>query len=376
MENSHKQTTLLVAAGGGGDALAALLLSRRLAADGKVPVVASYSWDRRILDPDPGPRSAAEFEDTRRITPANVEITSSSRLRSKGLSTMQLLAESTAARFVLLDPENGAAGMRRQLIELVDYFSFDSVLLVDVGGDLLAVGTEADLRSPLADALALAALADFPIQVRVAVAGPGLDGELSEAYVRSRCLGLGGALFARLDSSDVEPHFAALAGHPSESTTLLAAAALGLTGYAEIRDNADLVSLTNASADVFDLSVSAVFVGNQLAQRLATTHSMAEAEAVTLTVCGRSELDYERRKAAAQRLLTPPTTSELRRRLQDYWSSSTARGITLATFRRLTETMRLARYDPDLIRSLAGSRAHRRLALCWTAPEHVNGASH
>jgi hypothetical protein len=61
MNNGHSGTTLLVAAGGGGDALASLLLSRQLSADSKVPVVASYSWDRRILDPLPGPRSITDF---------------------------------------------------------------------------------------------------------------------------------------------------------------------------------------------------------------------------------------------------------------------------------------------------------------------------
>jgi hypothetical protein len=269
---------------------------------------------------------------------------------------------------MLLDPYGGALGMRQQLLELVECFSFETVFLVDVGGDLLAVGTETELRSPLADALALASLADFPVPVRVAVAGPGLDGELSSTYVRSRCLSLNGELFARLDTSDVEPFFPALAEHPSESTTLLAAAAIGMSGKVEIRDNADLVSLTDASADVYILGASSAFSGNQLAQRLATTRSMDEAEAATLNVCGRSELDYERRKAAMRRHLIPPTASERRSRLRDYWSSSTARGISLATFRRLTEVMRLTRYDPNLVRSMVGSRAHRRLALCWTSP--------
>jgi hypothetical protein len=108
------------------------------------------------------------------------------RLRSRGLSTLGLLARTMTARFVLLDPHGGATGMRQQLVQLIETLSFESAVLVDVGGDILATGVEAELRSPLADALSLAALADFPVPVDIAVAGLGLDGELSPTYARSR----------------------------------------------------------------------------------------------------------------------------------------------------------------------------------------------
>jgi hypothetical protein len=367
MEDGRAPTTLLVAAGGGGDALASLLVSRRLLDNSQSPIIASYSWDRRILDPLPGPRLPDDFEATRPLTPRSVEIIAQSRLHSGGVSSVQLLAESTPARFVLLDPSNGAVGMRQQLIELVEHFASASVLLVDVGGDLVASGTEEDLRSPLADALALASLADFPISVRVAIAGPGLDGELAASYVRARCTAIGGKLFGRLGAADVEPYFAALARHPSEATTLLAAAALGMTGRAEIRDSADLVSLDGGSAEVYVIDASAAVASNQLAQELVATQSMDEAEAATVAICGRSELDYERRKATMLLAMKPPPATEMRGRLQNYWSFATARGITLATFRRLTEVMHLTTYDADLVRTLAGARADSRLALCRTS---------
>jgi hypothetical protein len=363
MSNGRSGTTLFVAAGGGGDALASLLLFRRLSAGSQVPVVASYSWDRRILDPLPGPRSVADFGGVRQLTPHNVEVTASSRLRAGGQSTLRLLAETTAsAHFVLLDPHHGAAGMRWQIEELIHHFSFESVVLVDVGGDLVAIGSEEELRSPLADALTLASLVDLPVPITVAVAGPGLDGELSPSYVRSRCIGLGGSLLTQLNAFDIEPYFSSLAEHPSEATTLLAAAALGITGRAEIRDNADVVSVTEASAQVYVLSGSGALAGNKLAQEFIGTRSLAEAEATTLTVCGRCELDYERQKAATLPSRRP-STAEMQRRLHDYWVSADARGITLATFRRLSEVVKLPRYDADLIRSVAGVRAHRHLAL-------------
>ena len=62
-------------------------------------------------------------------------------------------------------------------------------MFVDVGGDLLAHGDEPGLRSPLCDALMLAAaarLADAGVPVLTAVFGVGCDGELTPAEVFAR----------------------------------------------------------------------------------------------------------------------------------------------------------------------------------------------
>jgi hypothetical protein len=144
-----------------------------------------------------------------------------------------------------------------------------------------------------------------------------------------------------------------------ESTTLLAAAALGMTGRAEIRDDTDTVFVSNDSADGYILPVSNALAGNQLAQKLAATHSLAEAEAVALSICGRPELSNERQKAKKLRSMLAPSNAEARRRLEEYWTASTGRGVTLATFRRVAEVMKLTRYDADLVRSLVGAAEQR-----------------
>ena len=127
------------------------------------------------------------------------------------------------------------------------------------------------------------------------------------------------------------------------------------------------MSLDSGSTEVYLLDASAAVASNQLAQELVTTNSLAEGEAVTVAVCGQSELDYERRKAKMLLATEPPSATEMRDRLQRYWLFATERGITLATFRRLTEVMHLTTYDADLVRTLAGARADRRLALCSTS---------
>ena len=53
--------TLYVAAGGGGDVLGTWMVAQTLE-PGSVPAILSWSWDRLIVDPIPGPRSPEEFD--------------------------------------------------------------------------------------------------------------------------------------------------------------------------------------------------------------------------------------------------------------------------------------------------------------------------
>jgi hypothetical protein len=357
--------TLLVAAGGGGDALAALMVGRALGRTDHEPVVASYSWDRYLIDPTPGPRTSTDFTGLRRLTEHAWEVTRDSQLVTRGMSGLAILARCTAARFVLLDPTGGAAGLRTQLHELADYLSADAVTLVDVGGDVAARGCEPGLLSPLADSLALAAVAKLPIHAEAVVAGPGLDGELSGAHVREE-MAAAGATRHRLGSPHVRDYLAALDHHPSEATTLLAAAALGVTGRVEIRDSATLVALDADGAEMFVTSCDELIARNAVATALLDSQSLDEAEAIVRGICGRTELDHERTKAAttgatAAEMLTP---EELRVRLNAYRAKAASRGVDLVTFRRLTEVLGRREYIPALVRAVAGELAYDDLPLC------------
>ena len=63
--------------------------------------------------------------------------------------------------------------MARQLRDLVDALSADTLTVVDVGGDVVARGDEPNLLSPLADSLTLGAALSTEIPTRLAVLGPG-----------------------------------------------------------------------------------------------------------------------------------------------------------------------------------------------------------
>ena len=179
-------TALYVAAGGGGDAIAAYAIARALH-DERAPAVASYSWDRFVLDPAPGPRRAKDFDDLTHHEAECWEVTRQTRLRSGARSTLTIGAGLTDGRWFLLDPHRGAVGVREQLDAIADIIGADELVAVDVGGDILTHCDEPGLRSPLADSLTLAALTGADLPATVVVAGPGLDGELPAALVEERC---------------------------------------------------------------------------------------------------------------------------------------------------------------------------------------------
>jgi len=359
------ETHLYVGAGGGGDGLAALLLHHALGRDGRRAAVASYSWDRFVLDPAPGPRTWTDFDGLVARGPHCWEVTRDSRLRRGGTSTLALLAQHTTARYFLLDPHQGALGISQQLEEIIGTTEAADVTLVDVGGDVIARGDEPTLRSPLADSLALAAVSRIGSARDVFIAGAGLDGELPADLVRGRCDQLGITKTVRISAAQVADNLSALQYHPSEATGLLAAAASGVVGQAEIRDNGSLVLVAPSSRDAVAVRVDAALSENRLAQQLVDTRTLTEAEATTIEVCGKSELAYERTKAASasRRSAIMPELNEARGRLREYIKRASARGATITTFRRVADVLNLRRYDPLLVRELVGELAHPALPI-------------
>ena len=84
--------------------------------------------------------------------------------------------------------------VRPALAQVVAALERDLLLFVDVGGDVLAQGHEPGLRSPLCDAVMLAAadlLAEREVPVLGALFGTGCDGELTPTEVLERLAEVG-----------------------------------------------------------------------------------------------------------------------------------------------------------------------------------------
>ncbi|WP_329338718.1 DUF1152 domain-containing protein [Streptomyces sp. NBC_01352] len=360
-------TRLIVAAGGGGDAVAAAMLDAALYGDEDQAVILTYAWDRLLVDPVPGPRGPSDFTGLEPVTPSVWSVLAEARPIAPAGSTLPRLAAELPHTFALIDPHHGAEGITRQLEELVDHLAPTSIDLLDVGGDILARGNEPTLKSPLADALTLAACCRVNAPVRLLVAGPGLDGELPIDEVRS----LLGPLVRTLTAKDAEPVSSVLEWHPSEATGMLAATARGVRGICEVRDAGLPIPLSDDGPTVHEVDLDDALNRNELARAILSTATLDEVEAHSREVCGYSEIDYERNKAAwlkdqpAVQLDRDNVLSQLDR----FEDEARSRGVTHTTFRHLTEVLNLNGSQRDDLRQLLiSSRPERYVAPLWHIP--------
>ncbi|MGW2982390.1 DUF1152 domain-containing protein [Streptomyces humidus] len=360
-------TRLIVAAGGGGDAVAATMLDAALYGDDDQAVILTYSWDRLLVDPVPGPRGPSDFTGLEPLTPSVWSVPAKARPIAPAGSTLPRLAAELPHTFALIDPHHGVEGVTRQLEELVAHLEPTSIDLLDVGGDILARGDEPTLKSPLADALTLAACCQVNAPIRLLVAGPGLDGELPLEEVRS----LLGPLVHTLTAKDAGPVSPILEWHPSEATGMLAATARGVRGICEIRDAGLTIPLTDDGPRVHEVDLDEALNRNELARAILTTATLDEVEAHSREVCGYSEIDYERNKASWLKdqpaiELDPGTVLS---QLDEFEDAARRRGVTHTTFRHLTEILNLNGSQRDDLRQLLiSSRPERYAAPLWRIP--------
>ncbi|MFG2529844.1 DUF1152 domain-containing protein [Streptomyces sp. NPDC048516] len=360
-------TRLIVAAGGGGDAVAAAMLDAALYGGESPAVVLTYSWDRLLVDPVPGPRGPANFTGLRPLTRSVQAVPADAAPIAPAGSTLPRLAAELPQTFALIDPHHGAEGIVRQLEELVQHLEPDSVDLLDVGGDILAQGDEPTLRSPLADALTLAGCCELNFPVRLLVAGPGLDGELPADVLRDRL----GPVVLRLRAEHVTPAGVVLEWHPSEATAMLAVTARGVRGLCEVRDVGLPVPLTDDGPAVYEADLDEALNRNQLAGAILATENLHQVEQHSREICGFSEIDHERDKASrpgsqpAQKLGPEAVLHQL----DEFEADARSRGITHTTFRRLTEAFGLSgNQRQDLRALLLSSRPEQYQAPLWHIP--------
>ena len=359
---------LLIAAGGGGDVIGAVMVAETLGLSPEDAIIATLAWERLLIDPVPGPRSADDFDGlTRRgIT---FEILPTSRARHPYGSLLPRLRRDLGYPLFLLDPESGARGLVAQLGALQDTLTGRrDVWLFDVGGDVLATGSEPGLRSPLCDAMTLAATAQLTGEPRVLVAGPGLDGELTHTEIKARLGRTGAELLTTLTppSQRVQD---ALAWHPTEANALLAASAMGIRGLVEIRDAGTAIELTPQSAQVWTMTVANARVGS-ITEAILATKGFIEAEDALKLRLGWTELDYEREKAArvnvnAETLDAGQIDDAALAAVRAFEQAAVTRGARYTTFRRLAEQTQQSHRCPELRAALVAAHPDRLVGPLW-----------
>jgi hypothetical protein len=360
-------TRLIVAAGGGGDAVAAAMIDVALYGEKDPAVILTYAWDRLLVDPVPGPRAPANFTGLQQMTATTWAVPAEAAPIAPAGSTLPRLAAELPHTFALIDPHHGVQGITRQLEDLISHLAPESIDLLDVGGDILARGDEPTLKSPLADALTLAACCQVNAPVRLLIAGPGLDGELPADQLRDKL----SALVHTLAPQDVEPISSVLEWHPSEATAMLAATARGERGTCEVRDAGLPVPLTDEGPTVHEADLDDAISNNRLARAILATTSLDEAEQHSREICGYSEIDYERNKAAwlTEQPPEPLDADAILAQLDQFEAEARSRGITHTTFRRITEALGInGTQRADLRQLLIIRRPDQYMAPLWRTP--------
>nr|WP_302182749.1 DUF1152 domain-containing protein [Paraconexibacter antarcticus] len=294
--------------GGGGDVVGALAFAVWAhAACGLETVVGGLTWERRPVDPLPGPRRLGEVVGAEPLNLA-VAVAGPDTTGPGGFA----FAEARMAGFlgrptVLVDPNAGPAAVGRALADAARQRGADLVVLLDVGGDVLAHGGEAGLASPLADAVLLAAgpaCAAAGVPVLGALFGAGCDGELKPAEVAERLAELE-ATSAPVDRiklpAELLPRLAAAAVTvPTEASAMAIACARGDRGERPIRGGRRLVELTELGGRLCLFDVGAALAGPaRLAAALDPDGTLADADRLLEARGIRTELAYERDAAAA-----------------------------------------------------------------------------
>jgi hypothetical protein len=299
---------LVLGMGGGGDVVGALATAEfaRLY-DGAVPVLGGLSWERRPIDPVPGPRSAAEIGNAEELAPGIMLAGPETRVRRRGV----FFAESRMAQFLgeptlLVDVSGGVGAIASGLEQAVERLGCDLVVFIDVGGDVVARGDEPGLRSPLCDALMLAAasrLEKAGHRVLAGVFGIGCDAELTPGEVLARLAEVaaaGGLCGMRgLTESVADRLEAAIRCVPTEASAQAVRAFRGASGPTAIRGGARALELSSIAAMTVYLEVDAMMrATGRLAHAVDGAETLNEANEALHVIGVRTELDLERDAAA------------------------------------------------------------------------------
>jgi len=297
---ARARRAIVLGVGGGGDVVGTLPVARALERLGVPCVLGGLSWERFVHDPRPGTRRLEEMVGVEPLAAA-VGLAGADAATRDGVR----FAESEVAavlgeRTLLVDLSAGVAGVVEGLRAAARALGADLLVGIDAGGDSLADGTEPGLRSPLADAMMLAAFTDLAagLDVLWGVVGYGSDGELTSAEIDARLArvaGRGGLLGAwgvtPAAARDLERLTARVR---TEASAVVLAAARGALGSVPIRDGSREVQVSPVCTVTFLLDPCALSACTPLAGLVRDAPSLEAASAALLARGIRSEYEFEK----------------------------------------------------------------------------------
>jgi hypothetical protein len=256
---------LVIGVGGGGDVVGTIPTARFLELFDISCVLGGLSWERFVYDPQPGTRTLEQVTSVRPLAPtvwlANAQTATISGIRFAESGVAALYDTET----LLVDLSQGVPGVVAGLRTAMQALEADLLVGIDVGGDSLGCGSEPGLRSPLADAMMLAAwhrLSEtFPCLW--GVFGYGSDAELTPQEIDAALSVVaqhGGLLGAWGMTPAVAAELQQVITHVrTEASAIAVECAQGAVGTKSIRDGTRSVALSPVCTVTFYLSPGVVY---------------------------------------------------------------------------------------------------------------------
>lgn len=180
------QRVLVIGIGGGGDVVSTLPTCFDLEAIGATTIPAGLTWKRVVHDPFGKPRAIDEFVHVAQINSLIGEANPETRTKDGIVHIEAKISQSLGGRPVaMIDISPGTAALYDALRDYCTKASIDSIIGVDAGGDVLCMGHEPTLESPICDQTVLSALSKFEGSM-LGVFGFGADGEMPLSALRPR----------------------------------------------------------------------------------------------------------------------------------------------------------------------------------------------
>lgn len=319
---------LVFGAGGGGDALGTVHLYLKLKRMGAEPLIGSLVWERYPLDPYPGPIPIETLVDAEPIGWSAALVTGKTIAYRYGVKVKFQLArvvEAMGGEGLFIDASKGARGVADALKAASEILGVEAVIGLDTGGDILAVGCEDNLWSPLADAISLAGIEESGLPGLVAVHAPGADGELSPSiilkYISIIASKEGLIEVTGLSRHEVEYISRIMEKVHSEASKLPIKAFKGAYGVVDIRGRTRRAEVSPLTASTFILDAGRVYEWSDQARAVASTSGISQASEKLNEYCIVTELDLEleldrlRESSSTRPLTLDEVRRELRRRL-------------------------------------------------------------
>lgn len=187
------RSVLVIGIGGGGDVVGSAITYGLAINEGKEVVLGAVLWERYVNDIVPGPIRIQDLRNAEAIGNYLAIVNGDTYAIREGRRVIPQIANVLS---VIKDDGLGISisgpviDVARELSDYVGKYGTEAVIGIDVGGDVLALGNEDGLYSPLTDSYSVAVLSRVQeltnVPVVLGVTGPGVDGELDRDYVLMR----------------------------------------------------------------------------------------------------------------------------------------------------------------------------------------------